>query len=128
MWNKLFGVFVNVIFFMMPLFNTYLSIRGIYQESGQLQYLCILLFILSIFFYVKFYFFGKNRISHRHILIFAGMLLIGALYCATSAIYGNMPSGYYSSLLYWGSMCTSAVLAGIMINDEWAIGHTPLSF
>ena len=118
MWNKLFGVFVNMIFFMMPLFNTYLSIRGIHQESGQLQYFCILLFVLAIVFFIKFYVIGEGHLSYRHFLIFGGMIAVGVLYCLTGAIYGNMPRGYYSALLYWGSMCISSVLAGIMINDR----------
>ena len=116
MWNKLFAIYINLLFFMNPLYNTYLSLRGISQESGQLQYICIALFIFSLVFYFKWYIFGPNKITWRQVRIFVAMFIIGFLYYLSGVIYHDMPHGYYAAFLYWGSMGISAVLAGIMIN------------
>lgn len=118
MWNKLFAVFINFLFFFHPIFHAYLSLQGIEQGAGQKQYFNIVISIIAWLLFFHYYLFGKEKITKHHRKVLIVVFFVGICYWLTGQFYGDMPHGYYASLLGWGSAGLSGMLAGIMIMDK----------
>lgn len=106
-----------MIVFLEPIYNTYLSLNNITDNSGQLQYLTIFTFLMSILLYIESIITELKSIPFLHIKIFVCTIITLLLYMLSGAIYEDMPQGYTSSMLRFGSSCVAALLGGIMINQ-----------
>ena len=118
MWNKIFAVFINFLFFFHPIFHAYLSLRGVEQGSGQKQYFNIVISIIAWLLFLHYYLLGKEKITKHHLRVFICAVIVGVCYLLTGQIHSGSSHGYQASLLGWGSIGLSGLLAGMMIMNK----------
>ena len=118
MRNFLLILLICCIVFFDNIYNTILSVSGIYDNSGQMKYLCIGIFAIALFLYLPKYVLANLSIRRAHIKLYIWTAIIISLYCLSGLIYSGMPQEYTSSLLRVGSSCFAASLCGLMLSDS----------